>query len=148
MFTIERHQSRAQRYLVSYRMLTILEDSHFRSRCVLRRPRNGERYLRNDLAPIFLTQQQRLAKSSFHLFNRTNSRVLPRGRGYCAQSVYVESHISAIDNLFLIGQKASVRVLEQFFTIDGVACKAKPSLEVDCAGPTLTCNSERSRGRR
>jgi hypothetical protein len=109
--------------------LTIFQNSYFRSCCVLRGSGNGKRYLRNNLASIFFTQEQRLTEPPFHLLNRTNRRVLlPAGRrGYLAEPVNIERHISAITRMLLIGQESPAGVLEQVFAIYGFACRISAS---------------------
>lgn len=52
----------------------------------------------------------------------TGEVLVAGGRGYRAESVYIEFNVSAFKSLILVSQKTSVRVFELLFAVDGFAC--------------------------
>lgn len=93
--------------------LTEFENSYFGGGGILRWPGNGEGNFSDDFTPVLFPHDEGLAKASLHLIDRFDGRRTPAGcRSYGAQLINVESHISAVAGLRLIGEEATVSVVE------------------------------------
>jgi hypothetical protein len=102
--------------------LAEFENSYFGGGGVFRWPGNREGYFSDDFAPVFFSHDEGLAKAPLHLIDGFDGRRIPAGySSYGAQLIDVESHISTVAGLRLIGEEVTVSVGEKLFAADGFA---------------------------